>query len=136
MDKTVAKQKRNSKKNKCIKIWQETGGYCVFCGSGDTKKKRTVDHIIPKSQGGSNSCENLAPACKGCNNKRGIHFPPSELAHPSFFDYLKSKEEKLKDPIRKIIYPAIKEIGDIQNLIPMQLFYRLRNYELSKPKKA
>lgn len=80
------------------KVYAVKGTTCVHCGlhgtffaleksyAQDTKKyhfnlygvnKRgeeimiTVDHIIPKSKGGSESLENKQPLCITCNNKKG-----------------------------------------------------------------
>lgn len=39
---------------------------CGYCG----KKADTVDHIIPKKHGGSNSYENCVAACVRCNSKK------------------------------------------------------------------
>ena len=34
---------------------------------GDCIEKMKVDHIIPKSKGGSDDIENLNPSCRACN---------------------------------------------------------------------
>src|ERR1017187_7212079 len=41
---------------------------CHYCGA---KKRLSVDHKIPVSQGGSTEAENLVIACKSCNSKKG-----------------------------------------------------------------
>lgn len=41
---------------------------CLACGSLDI----TVDHVVPLSQGGSNTIDNLQPLCQSCNSKKGI----------------------------------------------------------------
>jgi 5-methylcytosine-specific restriction endonuclease McrA len=49
-------------------------GYrCQYCGT--KTHELTIDHIIPKSRGGSDSWENLVSACKVCNNKKGNQTP-------------------------------------------------------------
>lgn len=40
---------------------------CVYCGG----IADTIDHIVPKYKHGSNTWENLAPACANCNNSKG-----------------------------------------------------------------
>lgn len=42
---------------------------CVYCGE-QNKTKLTIDHVIPKSKGGSNSWQNLVTCCKSCNIKK------------------------------------------------------------------
>lgn len=41
---------------------------CVYCGGKN--KGTTVDHVIPQSQGGLNSWNNLVAACMPCNSKK------------------------------------------------------------------
>jgi len=49
-------------------------GYtCAYCGS--SRGPMTVDHIMPKNMGGSDSWENLICACDRCNNKKGDRTP-------------------------------------------------------------
>lgn len=40
---------------------------CVYCGIEAT----TLDHIVPKSKGGSNRNYNLVPCCRPCNQGKG-----------------------------------------------------------------
>lgn len=45
---------------------------CVYCGETYTRtKKLTLDHVYPKSLGGSNKKNNLVTSCFECNFKKG-----------------------------------------------------------------
>jgi 5-methylcytosine-specific restriction endonuclease McrA len=46
---------------------------CQYCSS--TTNPLTIDHIIPKSRGGTEVWENLVAACLKCNNKKGNRTP-------------------------------------------------------------
>jgi hypothetical protein len=49
-------------------VLRRDGGLCVPCKSvGVFKVGNSVDHIIPKSQGGDDSLENLQTICKACH---------------------------------------------------------------------
>lgn len=54
------------------RIYKRDGNECVYCGS---KKQLTIDHIIPKSRGGSNDWTNLATCCFKCNVKKANRTP-------------------------------------------------------------
>lgn len=44
------------------------GARCVYCGRTDSL---SVDHIIPRHSGGSDSSDNLVCCCKTCNSSKG-----------------------------------------------------------------
>jgi 5-methylcytosine-specific restriction endonuclease McrA len=56
------------------------GRQCAYCGT--TEAKFEVEHIVPKSRGGSNRLGNLTIACRDCNQKKGNR-TPEEAGMPS-----------------------------------------------------
>lgn len=50
---------------------------CQYCDKQFPEPELTVDHVIPRSKGGANVWENVATACKPCNQKKGSHLPAS-----------------------------------------------------------
>lgn len=48
---------------------------CQYCGKRFTTTDLSVDHIIPRSQGGRTSWENVVCACLRCNVKKGGRTP-------------------------------------------------------------
>ena len=44
------------------------GGLCAYCRSN---RATTLDHIKPKSKGGSSLRSNLIPCCQACNHSKG-----------------------------------------------------------------
>ena len=58
---------------------------CAYCG--DQNLPLQIEHIHPKSKGGSNRISNLALACEKCNLKKGTQ---------DIKDFLKKKPELLK----------------------------------------
>jgi 5-methylcytosine-specific restriction endonuclease McrA len=48
---------------------------CQYCDASPGRHELTVDHVIPRSRGGSHSWENLATACQTCNHRKGSKSP-------------------------------------------------------------
>jgi len=58
---------------------------CAYCGAENVPLQ--VEHIHPKSKGGSNRISNLTLACESCNTKKGVQ---------SITDFLAKKPDVLK----------------------------------------
>ena len=71
-------------------IFSKTKGRCSYCG----EKAEEIDHIIPKSKGGSNSTYNLTPACRSCNEKKS-NLSLKEFGKLMNKDYSKLEPKKL-----------------------------------------
>jgi predicted restriction endonuclease len=55
---------------------------CAYCGS---EENLTLDHIIPKSKGGTDKTTNLICACKECNHDKGHQFWSEWYLKQNFF---------------------------------------------------
>jgi hypothetical protein len=53
-------------------VAQRAQGLCEYCQSPEAycPDSFTVDHVIPRQQGGTDDLENLAWACFGCNGRK------------------------------------------------------------------
>lgn len=54
------------------RIYKRDGYQCVYCGS---HRNLTLDHVIPKSRGGTNEWTNLVTSCQKCNLKKADRTP-------------------------------------------------------------
>lgn len=48
---------------------------CAYCGEKFDKKKLTIEHIVPRDQGGKTTWMNTITACFACNNKKANRTP-------------------------------------------------------------
>lgn len=48
---------------------------CQYCGRRKILRKLTYDHVVPRSQGGRTTWENIVMACYDCNAKKGDRTP-------------------------------------------------------------
>ena len=48
---------------------------CQLCGCVLPAAELTLDHVVPRSQGGKSAWENLVACCYACNNSKGDRTP-------------------------------------------------------------
>jgi len=48
---------------------------CVYCDETLPPEKLTIDHVVPRSRGGSNRQTNMVLACYRCNHAKGDCLP-------------------------------------------------------------
>ena len=95
---TYVKVPRDTHKRKITRraVFARDGWECQYCGS---RSSLTVDHVIPRSKGGSSSWENIVASCAPCNRRKGDKLPlqanmvprtaPS-TPHPAIFIHVAS----------------------------------------------
>ena len=69
---------------------------CAYCNRSNTRL--TIDHLIPRSRGGSTVFENCVAACPECNHRKGSRTPSearmnprTKPRHPNLSDFLRMK---------------------------------------------
>jgi 5-methylcytosine-specific restriction endonuclease McrA len=84
---------------------------CAYCGRSDLPL--TIDHIIPKAKGGSESWENLVCACTNCNNRKGSRTPEEANIRliykpfkPNHIMFIKTIVGKLDETWKPYLYLA------------------------------
>jgi 5-methylcytosine-specific restriction endonuclease McrA len=91
-------------------LLEKFGRKCAYCGK--TGVPLEVEHIIPKSRGGSDRISNLTLACTPCNQKKNNR-TAEEFGHP---EVMKQVKQPLKDAaavnaIRWKLYERLKEFN-------------------------
>lgn len=60
-------------------VFARDGWACQYCGS---RSSLTVDHVIPRSKGGTSSWDNIVASCAPCNRRKGDWLPHQIDMHP------------------------------------------------------
>lgn len=54
------------------RIIERDGYHCVYCDEDLTNGEIHMDHVIPESQGGTTTYDNLQVTCRKCNLAKGV----------------------------------------------------------------
>ena len=90
---------------------------CIYCGKTDTRLE--IEHLTPRSRGGSDRVSNLGIACRTCNRKKG---------NRDVIEFLKGKQDLAKS----ILAQAKKPLADTAavNATRWELFKQLKQFNL------
>jgi len=90
-----------------LEKWRRT---CAYCGA--TAVPLEVEHIVPKSRGGSNRVSNLTLACVPCNKKKDNQ-TAAEFGHPMIQGQAKRplKDAAAVNTTRWALFAALKTTG-------------------------
>lgn len=91
---------------------------CMYCGAKDTRLE--IEHLLPKSKGGSNRISNLGIACTRCNQTKG---------NQNIQQFLAQKPDLLQRILRQVT--AQKADTAAVNSTRWALFNRLKETGLS-----
>ncbi|VUT25018.1 MAG: CRISPR-associated endonuclease Cas9 [Candidatus Methanolliviera sp. GoM_oil] len=91
-------------------LLEKWGRKCAYCGKTDIPLE--IEHIIPKSRGGSNRISNLTISCHECNQEKG-NKTAEEFGHPNI-------QKKAKKPLKaaafmNIVRQKLVEILDCES---------------------
>ncbi len=83
---------------------------CAYCG--ERRSRLTIDHIIPRSRGGSTDFENCVACCRACNIRKGSRTPREALMFPRVKAYQPTIAEFLALKLKTLgLHAILKEIG-------------------------
>ncbi|WP_323950124.1 HNH endonuclease [Aeromonas caviae] len=57
-------------KTKRARVFSMYEGKCAYCGEPIAIGTFHIEHVVPKSSGGTNEYVNLMPSCEGCNRTK------------------------------------------------------------------
>jgi len=104
-------------------------GKCLHCkrrvrvlASGKPDVNTTLEHIVPRTQGGENVLRNLGVACGRCNGQKGVRVDRLGPGHPRYDQmvaYLtRVRRERWRDPPEWMDAPPEELLGQWDDAPP------------------
>jgi len=95
-------------------------GRCIHCKrklavdlEGNPLGQETVEHIIPRTHGGTDAIENLAIACSRCNQGKGARLDPrrweDETLQRVIAGLQARRAERMRPPLEGLALPPLTE---------------------------
>jgi 5-methylcytosine-specific restriction endonuclease McrA len=75
-------------------IFARDGNTCQYCGKHHASSELSLDHIVPRSQGGESGWENLVCCCVTCNARKGGRTP-----HQAHMQLIRKPVKPKRNPV-------------------------------------
>ena len=80
-----------------INIYARDSNTCQYCGEGKLRSDLNLDHVVPRTQGGRSTWENVVCCCRECNRRKGGRTPEQ------------ARMRLLRKPVRPRWTPVLSE---------------------------
>jgi 5-methylcytosine-specific restriction endonuclease McrA len=98
-------------------------GKCIHCGArhvieldGRPRTRASVEHIVPRSHGGTDALTNLAIACERCNYAKGVRLDPRRWEDPTLQRVVATLQQRraarMRPPPDRLDLPPLPERAD------------------------
>ena len=87
------------------RIKEQWDNQCAYCGSTENL---TIDHVIPKSKGGTNFTQNVVCSCLSCNGSKANTEWKEWYLNQEFFQ--ESNKRRIQEWIGHKIHAIIQEL--------------------------
>ncbi len=78
-------------------VFARDGNQCQYCGQGFPTSELSLDHVVPRSRGGSTTWENIVCACVACNVRKGGRTP-----HEAHMQLIRQPVKPKRSPLLSI----------------------------------
>lgn len=92
---------------------------CIYCGIHASKAKMQIEHVVPRSKGGTDSLDNLVLSCRACNEAKGNQDIQTYLkGKPSVLSRVKAhlgksyKDAAHTNSIRLFVLNKLRDMAD------------------------
>jgi 5-methylcytosine-specific restriction endonuclease McrA len=96
-------------------------GKCIHCGSkltldlaGRPLSSASLEHIVPRTHGGTDALDNLAIACRKCNLQKGYRLDARPRRDPKLSAVIETlrrrRRERLREPLDGLTLPELEEV--------------------------
>ena len=89
-------------------VW---AGKCIHCNShlyvrldGTPISRATIEHIVPKHDGGTDDIENLALACARCNGSKGVRLDTLPMSDPRLANVIETLTARRRARWREVTH--------------------------------